>query len=317
MKPKKSTMFWQNPKSTVHTKCEISQDAVCWVNLEKHKLKDYNSDRPDLTLSSLMDSVHADYIGKKVSTRQDKTLHQNISSSPHPQSVLLKAWQVQHDKEVQWQWSTQESCAEGNIFKIDFRAQGAPQSAVFEDQGRMTKIQNLVHTLRTQSRRKSVITDHKKTGEFNMFEWRIQKDRPKLRKERIIWIGRSFYDYTVPTVCQVSSRRIVTQFLEKMIEAFEKEQKRKTKKQFDVLPLSFYVVQRNLSRGAKQWRSEENNVISKRMKDIIFVHSGDFRKMIGWTRKIQVVGFAHTHWFLVYSYAERALAIWKQRYSWH
>ena len=43
-----------------------------------------------------------------------------------------------------------------------------PQNAVLEDQGRVTKIQDLVHTLRTQSRTESVIADLSKTG---VFQW--------------------------------------------------------------------------------------------------------------------------------------------------
>ena len=144
--------------------------------------------------------------------------------------MFQKAWQVQHDKEVQQQSSIEEASAEGDTFKIGFRAQGAPQSAVLKDQGRMTKIQNLVHTLRTQSRRKSVITDRKKTGEFNMLSEESKKIVQSLGKSELFWIGWGFYERAVPIVCQVSSTRTVTQFLVKMIEAFEKEQKRKTKK---------------------------------------------------------------------------------------
>ena len=54
----------------------------------------------------------------------------------HPTIVLHNAWKVQHDEEVQQLSGTEESCAEGDPFKIDLRVQGVPQNAVIEDQGR-------------------------------------------------------------------------------------------------------------------------------------------------------------------------------------
>ena len=74
----------------------------------------------------------------------------------HPKVVLKNAWQVQHDKEVQ---QPRTRVLRETTLKIDLRVQAVPQNAALEDQGRMTKIQILVHTLRTQSRTESVIVD--------------------------------------------------------------------------------------------------------------------------------------------------------------
>ena len=96
-----------------------------------------------------------------VSTRGDKILYQRIPQPRPPLRVVLEnVWQVQHDK----QSSNEQSCAERDLFKIDLRVQGVPQNAVLEDQGRAPKIQDVVHTLRTQYRTESVITDLNKTN---------------------------------------------------------------------------------------------------------------------------------------------------------
>ena len=69
--------------------------------------------------------------------------------------MLKNAWRVDRDK----QSSSEQSCEEGDLFKIDLRVERVPQIAVLEDQGRVTKIQDLVHTLRTQNRTESVFAD--------------------------------------------------------------------------------------------------------------------------------------------------------------
>ena len=100
------------------------------------------------------------------SGRGDKILYQRIPTPRAlPRVVLKNVWQVQHDK----QSSNEQSCAEGDFSKIDLHVQAVPHNAVLEDQGRVTKIQDLVHTLRTQSRTESVIADLNKTREFNTF----------------------------------------------------------------------------------------------------------------------------------------------------
>ena len=85
--------------------------------------------------------------------------------------VLKNAWQVERGKLS----SNDKSCAEGDLFKIDRRVQGDPQNAAFEGQGRTTKAQDLVKTLRTEYRTESVVADFSKTGEFNRFSEEFHK----------------------------------------------------------------------------------------------------------------------------------------------
>ena len=89
---------------------------------------------------------------------------------------------MQPGKEAQQQSSTEQSCAEGDPFEIDLRVQGVPQDAALEDQQRLTKTQDLMHTLTTQSRTESVIDDLKKTEEFNTFSEESKKTIQSLGK---------------------------------------------------------------------------------------------------------------------------------------
>ena len=50
-------------------------------------------------------------------------------------------------------------CLLGNSLKVDLRVQGIPEDAVLEDQGRMTKIQELVDKLQSEYQSESVIAD--------------------------------------------------------------------------------------------------------------------------------------------------------------
>ena len=104
---------------------------------------------------------------------------------PAPKIVLKNAWKVEHDK----QSSSEQSCAEEDLFKIDLRVQGVPPTAVLEDQVRVTKIQDLVHTLKTQYRTVSVIAILGKTGENNTFSEESEKTITKWRKiELFAWV---------------------------------------------------------------------------------------------------------------------------------
>ena len=117
----------------------------------------------------------------------DKILFQIPTPRPAPKIVLKNAWQVEHCK----QSSSEKSCAEGDLFKTDLRVQGVPQNAVLEDQGRVTRIQDLVHTVRTQYRTESVIVDLSETAEFNTFSENSKKTIPKFGEDRMILLGRS------------------------------------------------------------------------------------------------------------------------------
>ena len=76
-------------------------------------------------------------------------------------------------------------CEGRDLFKINLRVQGVPQSAGLEDQGRLTKIRDLVKTLRTEYRTESVIADLSKTREFNRFSEAFKKTA-KIGKDLIV-----------------------------------------------------------------------------------------------------------------------------------
>ena len=96
-----------------------------------------------------------------------------------------------HDVSRDWHWrrslvilffclftvhlSSWYPCSCQKNFKIVFRVQGAPHKAVLEDRGRVTRIPNLVHTLRTPSRTESTITDVQKTIELSTFSEKSRK----------------------------------------------------------------------------------------------------------------------------------------------
>ena len=155
-----------------------------------------------------------------VSTRGDKIWYQGIPKPRPPVRVVLEnVWQVQHDN----QSSKEQSCAERDLFKIDLRVQGVPQNAVLEDQGRAPKIQDVVHTLRTQSRTESVITDLNKTNSVRSVR---NPKRPSKTWERSgRRNGRSFYESTVPVLRQVLARRTLTLHLRNMFKTIERTEK--------------------------------------------------------------------------------------------
>ena len=71
---------------------------------------------------------------------RDTILYQRVPTPrPAPKIVLKNAWQVEHGKQT----SSEQTCAEGDLLKINLRVQGVPQNAVLQDQGRRTTEQNL------------------------------------------------------------------------------------------------------------------------------------------------------------------------------
>ena len=113
-------------------------------------------------------------------------LYQRIPTPrPAPRIVLKNAWQVEQGKLS----SSEKSCAEEDLLKIDLRVQGVRQSALLEDQGRMTKIRELVKALRTEYRTESAMADSSETGEFNRFSEDSQKTVPKLGNIDLFELG--------------------------------------------------------------------------------------------------------------------------------
>ena len=126
-------------------------------------------------------------------------LYQRIPAPrPAPKNVLKNVRQVQRDKPS----SSGQSCAERDPFKIDLRVQGVPLNPVLEDQGRANMIRNLAHTLRTQSKTESMITDLQKTDVFNTFSEESTRTIQNLRKIELLEFGWSLCHDPMFILCQ-------------------------------------------------------------------------------------------------------------------
>ena len=111
-------------------------EAVYRVNLEKAQEKGSQFWHTRSHAIILYDSVPMDF-NEKVG---DTILYQRVPTPrPAPKIVLKNAWQVEHGKQT----SSEQTCAEGDLFKINLRVQGVPQNAVLQDQGRRTTEQIL------------------------------------------------------------------------------------------------------------------------------------------------------------------------------
>ena len=131
-----------------NNKWENSQDAIHWVNSGKAQDEGSQFWRTRSHAIIFCGSVPADCIRKsgKHQRREDfvpKDSYATTSSESCVEDCLASA-------------------ARQTIKQIDLRVQETPQNAALEDQGRVTKIQDLVHTLRTQSRTESFIADFSK-----------------------------------------------------------------------------------------------------------------------------------------------------------
>ena len=193
-KPKKNTTIWRNhDKFNARTSGRFTRTQSVRSVWKKAPEKGSQFLQTRFQAIFLYDSVPAGCIEKVVSTREDKIMYQRIPTPrTHPK--------VQHDKEVQQQSSTEQSCAEGDPCKIDLHVQGVPQNAVLQDQGRMTKIQDLVHALRTESQTESVITDLKWTGDFKMLSKECKNTIRSLGNIQLLELGEVFYENTVRIV---------------------------------------------------------------------------------------------------------------------
>ena len=96
----------------------------------------------------LYDSVKADCIEKSGSPSRRQIFNQRVSTPrPAPKVVLKDAWQSKQQQQQQGTQSSSGTPAEEYPFTVDLRIPGIPQDAVLEDQGRRTKIQELVDKL--------------------------------------------------------------------------------------------------------------------------------------------------------------------------
>ena len=138
---------------------------------EWHKRKDHNSGRQGLTPVSFTIQCQLTALKRWYAFQGDKMLYQRIPTPrPAPKEVLKDAWQVEPGKLS----SSERSLA----------------NAVLEDQGRMTKNQEMVDKLSTEYRTESVIADFSKTGEFNRFSEESKKRLQKIGKIDLFELGK-------------------------------------------------------------------------------------------------------------------------------
>ena len=98
-------------------KRKISPDAISLVNVGKVlKRKDYNSGTPDLTPSSFMTQCQLTALERQQAFKETKS----CIKGPAPKIPLKNAWQVEQGKIS----CSEQSCGEGDQFKIDLRVQG-------------------------------------------------------------------------------------------------------------------------------------------------------------------------------------------------
>ena len=84
----------------------------------------------------------------------------------------------------------------------------------------MTKIRDLVKTLRMEYRTEFVIADLGKTGKLNRFSEESKKTIHKIGKDKMVSIGKGFQENIVLIMCQVLVRRTVILHLRSMFSVF-------------------------------------------------------------------------------------------------
>ena len=169
-----------------HSKWKLPQDIVYWIHLAlaQEEGLEFGKTRSHATI--VHDPVPADCIAKVACQGGDKTLKHRLSRPrPSPKTILKDVYTLrQQQQQQQHQQDTlrspekplaeqhQGTCRsdskrstgkhvaeDGNSFMVDLRIQGSPKDAVLEDQGRTTKIQEMVDTLRTGYQSESIVTD--------------------------------------------------------------------------------------------------------------------------------------------------------------
>ena len=231
----------------------------------------------------------------------------------------------EHDK----QSCSEQSWVEGDLFKIDLRVQGVPQNAVPEDQGRVTKIRDLVKTLSTEYRTESVTADLSKTGGIQQIQWGIHKDHPKVGKDRISWIGKSFNENTVRVLRQVLARRTGLLLLRTLSKAYERVEAKDKGTISRLVKFLLHSEEELFARCKAMDEPKSSTITLKRMNQRDMRRRKTFSSVTGrWhrdkpipkisncrrmdRRTLSTFGFAHGNWFFLHSYAERASTIWEQ-----
>ena len=207
---------------------------------EKPKKKDYNSGRHGLMPLPLMVQCQRTAWTNGYASEETKFLYQRILT---PRTTPKNR--------------VEERMAGGarQTIKIELLVQGIQQNAVLENQGRVTKIQDLVHTLKTQYRTESVIADLSKTGVFNTFSEEPKKTFQKLGKIELFELGDVFTKIQCPACAMYWPGGLLYGTCGICFRP-SKEQKRKIKDHLEILSIRHCVVKRTSSRGAKHGRSQ-------------------------------------------------------------
>ena len=120
---------------------------------------------------------------------------------------------------------------------------------MLEDQGRMTKIQELANTLRSEYQTESVIADLGKENSTG-FSVELDKTIERLRNVELYELGEVSKKTQCPSCSKYSFEGLLNCSCGVCLTP-SPEQKRKIKSQFEILSIPYHVVQTDYSRGAK------------------------------------------------------------------
>ena len=188
------------------------------------------------------------------------------------------------------------------------------ENAVLEDQGRGTKFQDLLLTLRTQSRAESVIVDLNQTGVFNTFS----DDSKTLSKNG----GRSNYlnwdkflrKYSARPASSTDQKDCFTALAEYV---YDLRKNRNAMQRNNFKSCQFLISKKNsrtISKRRNQRDMRKRKTFRLLRKDFRMMNCTEtFQLAIGWTEEtLSTFGIAHSNWFLTYGYAKRTSPIWTQ-----
>ena len=186
MNPTRSTKINETTKGTIQKQVDFFSDAISWVNLGKAQDKGTQFWHTQFHAIILYNSVPGDCIEKVVPDRTRFCIKGFLLRDPLPKLC----------SEELGKYSTIKKCSNNQAPRNRVRttqnrlpSARRPQKAVFEDRGRTSMIQNLAHTLRTQSRTESMITDLQKTDVFNTFSEESKRTIQSLGEIELFELG--------------------------------------------------------------------------------------------------------------------------------
>ena len=278
---------------------------------EKHKIRSH--------ALILHDSVPADCIEKVVSTREESkascsaTSFQNcvgecLASAARQKftaTIRYRGIVCRTAKSIQHRYPSAMSTTECSTWRSRTNDQDSKLGAYSQN-----SVQNGVND--------HWFTEHRW---IEHVQWGVQKGHPKFGKDRIIRVVWSFYEDTLPILCQVLARRTVTLHQRKMFKAFEGAKTKDEGRIWRIVNTLLRCEQESFSRSktfefSRKTRTFQSEWINAAREEECWIvpKISDRHRMD--RRTLQVFGLAYAHGFLKYSYAKRA-AIWQQLYSWH